>query len=510
MPSMPCWILFRFIRNFTFCSQMNCEKFMEAGHQENVPLTSCQPSQTLVFTITLPMSKTDFIASEERYIQSIATTARISRGGVKIISIDEIPYSSSRKMALSQGLRLLLATAVRVETSVTLISGQPTYIQNETLLNANLNSNGLPSCTLVIHSPQTTISQLSSTAVPNVDSQANKTPGSALILVGAGTPQPEAASSSSSSLSMGAILGIVLGCVVLGLSLVFFLARLRLSRQTRSRNPDQETMACRYMQTEEEILCSGRPLHLFGEDHVPSFNSIKECILHAIPEFPRKIADLIEETVRLHLAADIPAKTCIQRYNLTRLEAEAICWWSADVGTISEMTSDKSPYYVYNTALRQRNASRIKLWKDFSYHFINGLQKLPPTKADSFRGENKRVTTLSKRYVKDNTVRLKLASSVCISTLSKIHGPVYDQVVWIGFTSTTLDRQNTLSQFGTGGTFFKLKVLNGRNIKDLSLFPREQELLLLPNSNFVVETAIPSEQVSIGVRCFKRSMIKEV
>jgi hypothetical protein len=170
----------------------------------------------------------------------------------------------------------------------------------------------------------------------------------------------------------------------------------------------------RYFHAEEEILSSGRPLHLFGKEFVPSFFSIKECILHAIPDFPRQIADVIETTIELHLNTSARAKACILLHGLTRLEAETICWWSADVSTLSEMTTDQSPYYVYNTALRQRDAIRLNLWKHFSCYFINGLQKIPPTAAESFRGEKNRVTELSTQYTKGSQVRFRLRSSASL------------------------------------------------------------------------------------------------
>jgi hypothetical protein len=54
-------------------------------------------------------------------------------------------------------------------------------------------------------------------------------------------------------------------------------------------------------------------------------------------------------------------------------------------------------------------------------------------------------------------------------------------------------------QFGAGGTFFKLKILYGRDISDLSLFPIERELLLLPNSVFTVQAALSSTEVFASI-----------
>ena len=71
------------------------------------------------------------------------------------------------------------------------------------------------------------------------------------------------------------------------------------------------------------------------------------------------------------------------------------------------------------------------------------------------------------------------------------------QVVWVSFTSTTTDKSQTLRQFGNGGTFFKIKTKYGRDIGPLSLFPTEREILLLPNSVFVVKSVLSSEEVPL-------------
>jgi hypothetical protein len=218
---------------------------MRAGFQEDVPLTSCQPSEILVFVVALPMSKTEFIASEDKYIQSIATTARISRGGVKILRVDEIP--STRMMAL----RLLLAAAIRVETSVTLANGQPTDIQNLTVLNANLYSNGLPRGALVVQSPQTTTSSpLGSQAVNlnTLDSQANKTTAPNLGITGSGTPQPDNSASGDPGLTMGGIIGIVVGAgAVLTFLGAFFRYRFLKQQNKQTVKPEQQNINAEFV-----------------------------------------------------------------------------------------------------------------------------------------------------------------------------------------------------------------------------------------------------------------------
>ena len=124
------------------CSR--ARKCICAGYQRNSSLSICTSYETVVIVVTLPMSQAAFLASEESYIQSISTTAGVSPADVEILSINEI---SSRTFRV---LRLLLATAVRVQTSVLLASSQMMNMENQSLLNSNLNQHGLPSGTLVV------------------------------------------------------------------------------------------------------------------------------------------------------------------------------------------------------------------------------------------------------------------------------------------------------------------------------------------------------------------------
>ena len=89
------------------------------------------------------MSKVEFMDVENEYIQSVATTAGTATSNVKVLSVEEI---SSRILAN----RVLLGTSVSVETSVILSQSQLINIRNQSILNANLAKNGLPSGILVV------------------------------------------------------------------------------------------------------------------------------------------------------------------------------------------------------------------------------------------------------------------------------------------------------------------------------------------------------------------------
>jgi hypothetical protein len=150
-----------------------------------------------------------------------------------------------------------------------------------------------------------------------------------------------------------------------------------------------------------EVQFSGSPIQLFRDDFVSTKTSIKACILQALPGY--KFADQIEEWVCHHIRHSIDAREAINNHHLNELEAEAIIWWTADIQNFGENT-EMSPYYVYNTALRTRNQDLLKRWSDFSYFFLNALKKLPPVTTTVYRGESKRVTELSRQYLRGNQV----------------------------------------------------------------------------------------------------------
>ena len=162
--------------------------------------------------VSLPMTKTAFVAIQDMYIASVATTAGVVRENVKILSIDEV---STRSSVIITG-RSLLTSSVRIQTSVLIPVGQQTSIQDQSLLNNNLNKNGLPSGTLVVQSTYT------STANTTV-----LTPG------GSGASGTEVASvSGAASLPIAAIVG---GAVGFSALVAFTLLAFRYTRNHMAR-----------------------------------------------------------------------------------------------------------------------------------------------------------------------------------------------------------------------------------------------------------------------------------
>ncbi len=161
---------------------------VNAGSQVNSSSVLCQQSatiETIIIMVTLPMTKTVFVANQDKYVASVARTAGVNPESVKILSIDEVSTRSSKIITS----RLLLATSVRVQTSVIISVGQQSNLRDQSLLNSHLNENGLPSGTLLV--------QKSSNSILDV-----------------ATPAPlpgESGSASSSNVPLGSIVGGAVG-----------------------------------------------------------------------------------------------------------------------------------------------------------------------------------------------------------------------------------------------------------------------------------------------------------
>ena len=170
---------------------------LNAGYQENSSLVSCSPSETILIVVILPMSQNAFMANEEKYVESVASTAGVVKENVKVLSVEEISTRASTKIAL----RVLLGASVRVQTSVLLELGQQTHLEDVSLLNANLVKNGLPNGTLAV---QFTTQSAGASGV---------TASSSTTVGGETTPAPSA--SKSATTSIGTIAGASVGCLVL-------------------------------------------------------------------------------------------------------------------------------------------------------------------------------------------------------------------------------------------------------------------------------------------------------
>jgi hypothetical protein len=157
------------------------------------------------------MTKAAFIAIEDRYIASVAATANVLPQNVMILSIDEISTTPSRMITRM----LLRGISIHVQTMILIAVGQQTNIEDQSVLNTNLNKNGLPSGTLGMQQMNSAVTVTVAAALVTITTPA---PGGSGLL-GAATASGSAA---SSNIPIGAIVGGVGGAAVL--SVVTFLA----------------------------------------------------------------------------------------------------------------------------------------------------------------------------------------------------------------------------------------------------------------------------------------------
>jgi len=118
-------------------------------------------------------------------------------------------------------------------------------------------------------------------------------------------------------------------------------------------------------------------------------------------------------------------------------------------------------YYIFSNILRKRNISDLENWKGFIYYFQSALSKLP-----NFTGSVYRGVPFSPNVIQNYTLN------------RRIH--------WSAFSSASNDI-NIAKGFATeGGIILEIKILNGRVLGDYSFYPTESEIVLSPNTTFIV------------------------
>jgi hypothetical protein len=80
------------------------------------------------------------------------------------------------------------------------------------------------------------------------------------------------------------------------------------------------------------------------------------------------VRDVLSQTLNF-------AHSC-REYQLSELEAQCLCTYTLDATNYGG-TKQESPYFLYNAALRSRDAVLVDRWQDFSVVFQAALNKLP-------------------------------------------------------------------------------------------------------------------------------------
>ena len=170
----------------------------------------------------------------------------------------------------------------------------------------------------------------------------------------------------------------------------------------------------------------------------------------------RGLDDIIPE-LEQHVA--IVTKKCKEATDgLTPDESAAIM-----IYTLEWEPRDSSIYNILNQTLRSESGHALKKWFPYLRLLLHALNKLP-----LYRG------TVCSLIRADTTNGYKIG----------------EQITWWGF-STTTDNRSVFESFhflpqDDARTIFSIECQNGKSIGKYSYFPNEEEILLLPGSQFVV------------------------
>eukprot|EP01106_Pelomyxa_sp_JSP_P010373 TRINITY_DN2767_c0_g2_i1.p1 TRINITY_DN2767_c0_g2~~TRINITY_DN2767_c0_g2_i1.p1 ORF type:complete len:425 (+),score=106.97 TRINITY_DN2767_c0_g2_i1:467-1741(+) len=162
-------------------------------------------------------------------------------------------------------------------------------------------------------------------------------------------------------------------------------------------------------------------------------------------------------------------KKAAAELGLTECHRLALLLYTHDVGISGNL--DCNLYFRLNTDLRERKvkgkyslAHKMRLWLGYLYYLFQALSLLPNYQGEVFRGIG--IGALEK--IKEEYTAGRLIS-------------------WSSFTSSTSDQRVALENFAQGnGIMFRLQVVHGKAISKFSMVQTENEILLSPNSKFVV------------------------
>ena len=199
--------------------------------------------------------------------------------------------------------------------------------------------------------------------------------------------------------------------------------------------------------------------------------SFEDCLQKALPQstYQRLLLDLprIEAKYRTEQVKQV-AQSC----EISEVEAKCIIVytlvWPPDVCPRSEQL-----YFLFCKAYRDRDQIMLQRFSHFSFHFWNGLGKLPKRKEQLFRGLDKRLMDVSDLYEVDNVVH------------------------WHYPSSATTDMK-VASEFSNGGTLISFdQVQDAVSIETFSLVPSEREFMLSYESVFDVKIALSSDRARL-------------
>ena len=192
---------------------------------------------------------------------------------------------------------------------------------------------------------------------------------------------------------------------------------------------------------------------------VPSLQEALSPLENQLPRLPShlKLAQLFLKTLRRKKQqyAQMPDDYCLV-LNLYCME---------------DQPREDSTYYKMNAALRLKNREKVRQWRDFIWLLLHAMQWLSPSDIKFvYRGVMKNLSELGEGY------------------------EVGVDVQWAGFSSTATKVEVMNSFLGQDGprTLMNVELDSqwGRDLRDFSLLPSEEEILLPPNMMFEVTSVL--------------------
>ena len=203
------------------------------------------------------------------------------------------------------------------------------------------------------------------------------------------------------------------------------------------------------------------PANLFpSKDYRPSITceqSIKQLKLKYQQEILswclKKTKDLM-----LSKSSTTTDKSMKSSSTLTFDEILAIVSYTFDIGALGPR--EDNLYFKLNQSLRKRNGNELIIWRDYIYYLLSALDKVPKYSGHVTRGID--IELPKEKYSKNKNV------------------------VWNAFSSCSKKEEVAKSFLKNTGSLFVLDIENGCLISEYSSIPNEDEVLILPNSEWIV------------------------
>jgi len=171
-----------------------------------------------------------------------------------------------------------------------------------------------------------------------------------------------------------------------------------------------------------------------------------------------------EEIIQKCKNAEDSKKDCASARQIgDRAMVAAVVLFTMDTAALSQKTF----YGNLNKHLRTRAPAFLQAGHGYFFLMMTALSRLPPVSGTVYRG-------IDREKAKDALAKM----------------PVGQSIHWSGFTSTSPEKAEAEAFAAGGGILFRIQLLDrkakARDISELSVFPYEKEVLLLPNFKAVV------------------------